>query len=115
MVFLSCINMKHFQRYLDYSKTSAVGLCLPRRWDSVVGVVRVVGAGAKEVEDSDDVEGKNRGWHAAAVQKRGETTVEEDTGGGGEKLMKKDSSIKEFSSKLVIETAQTLASIGCDI
>lgn len=50
----------------------------------VVGVVGVVGAGAKEVEDSDDVEGKNRGRHAAAVQKRGETTVEEDTEAGVE-------------------------------
>lgn len=86
MVFISCINMKRFQRYLDCSKTSAVGLRLPRRCDSVVGVVRVAGAGAKEVEDSDDVEGKNGGRHTAAVQKRGETTVEEDTEAEGERL-----------------------------
>lgn len=86
MLFISCINMKCFQRYLDHSKTSAVGLRLPRRSDSVVGVVRIVGAGAKEVEDSDDVEGKNRGRHTAAVQERGETTVEEDTEVGGKRL-----------------------------
>lgn len=78
--------MKRFQRYLQCSKTSAVGLRLPRRCHSVVGVVRVVGAGAEEVEDSDDVEGKNRGRHIAAVQKRGETTVEEDTEAGGQRL-----------------------------
>lgn len=30
-------------------------------------------------------------------------------------LMKKDPSVKESSSKLGMETAQTLASIGCDI
>lgn len=86
MLCISCINMKRFQRYLQCSKTSAVGLRLPRRWHSVVGVVRVVGAGAKEVEDSDDVEGKDRGRHIAAVQKRGETTVEEDTEAGGKRL-----------------------------
>lgn len=86
MLCISCINMKRFQRYLQCSETSAVGLRLPRRWHSVVGVVRVVGAGAKEVEDSDDVEGKNRGRHIAAVQKRGETTVEEDTEAGGKRL-----------------------------
>lgn len=86
MWFISCINMKRFQRYLDCSETSAVGLRLPGRCHSVVGVVRVVGAGAKEVEDSDGVEGKNRGRHLAAVQKRGETTVEEDTEAGGGRL-----------------------------
>lgn len=48
----------------------------------MVGEIRVVGAGAKQVEDSDDVEGKNGGRHIAAVQKGRETTVEEDTGVG---------------------------------
>lgn len=57
----------------------------------MVGEIRVVGAGAKQVEDSDDVEGKNGGRHTAAVQKGRETTVEEDTGVGvkGEERVEK--------------------------
>lgn len=48
----------------------------------MVGEVRVVGAGAEQVEDSDDVEGKNGGWHVATAQKGRQTAVEEDTGAG---------------------------------
>lgn len=51
-----------------------------------MGEIRVVGAGAKQVEHSDNVEGKNGGRHTAAVQKGRETAVEEDTGHRGERL-----------------------------
>lgn len=47
----------------------------------MVGEIRVVGAGAKQVEDGDDVEGKSGGRRAA--QHGGETAVEEDAGVGG--------------------------------
>lgn len=49
----------------------------------MVGEVRVVGAGAEQVEHSDDVEGKNGGRHVATAQKGRETAVEEDAGAGG--------------------------------
>lgn len=57
----------------------------------MVGEIRVVRAGAKQVEDSDDVEGKHGGRHTEAIQKGRETTVEEDTGvglKGGERVEK---------------------------
>lgn len=54
----------------------------------MVGEVRVVGAGAEQVEDSDHVEGKHGGRHVATAQQGRETAVEEDTGavGGGRRL-----------------------------
>lgn len=82
MLCIGCFSLKRFLRHLNCSKIGGIGLRLPRRCNSVVGEVRVVGAGAKEVEDSDDVEGKNGGWHAVPLQKWGETTVEEDTEAG---------------------------------
>lgn len=74
------IDFQPFLLYLYCNKLRAIWLQLPRRRGSVVGEIRVVGAGAEQVEDRDDVEGKNGGGHTAATQKGRETTVEEDTG-----------------------------------
>lgn len=62
----------------------------------MVGEVRVVGSGAKKVEDGDDVEGKNGGLHAAALQKGGETTVEEDTEARAKGQQRVQSPLKHF-------------------
>ena len=57
----------------------------------MVREVRVVGAGAEEVEEDGDVEGKHRHRQVPAVQQGGQTAVQKDTGesGGADHFFKK--------------------------
>lgn len=79
------------QPHLDCNELGVIGLQQPRWHHRVVREVRVVRAGAEEVEEDGDVEGKHRHRQVPAVQQGGQTAVQKDTAesGGADHFLEK--------------------------